>query len=144
MAGFIMTEAAAAFLAATPTGVGQIAAVTIQLGLAAFGAVGLVQAGVVTLEHATEWLTLAWTARGKESQVAAASRAFLKMLVLPSMAALLYLGIKGNMGKAVVIADRGPPMPPAYALAGGRQIGGTGSAVATGLGRSAGPSRCPM
>src|SRR3954465_12886002 len=101
MAGFIMTEAAPASRAATPTGVGQIAAATIQLGLAAFGAVGLVQAGVAAFEHATQWLPLAWTAKGKESQLAAASKAFLKMLVSLAMAALSYLGIKGNVGKAV-------------------------------------------
>jgi hypothetical protein len=141
MAGFIMAEAASAFLAATPTGVGQIAAVAIHLGLAAFGAVGLMQAGVAALEHAIQWLTLAWTAKGKESQIATASTEFLKMLVSLAMAALSYMGIKGNMGKAVAIADKMPPMLPAYALAGGREIGGagTGSAVATGVPGAAGP-----
>ena len=35
--GFIAAEALSTFLAATPTGVGQLAAALIQLGLAAFG-----------------------------------------------------------------------------------------------------------
>ncbi|HEY0192103.1 MAG TPA: hypothetical protein VGC42_13375, partial [Kofleriaceae bacterium] len=39
IAGFIAAEAASAFLAATPTGVGQLAAVLIQLALSTFGAV---------------------------------------------------------------------------------------------------------
>jgi hypothetical protein len=139
MAGFIMAEAASAFLAATPTGVGQIAAVAIQLGLAAFGAAGLVQAGVAALEHAVQWLTLAWTAKKKENQISAASKEFLKMLVSLAMAALSYMGIKSNMGKAVAIADKMPPMLPAHALAGGGQIGGAGRAVATSVPGPAGP-----
>ncbi|MCG8422200.1 MAG: hypothetical protein MJE77_30120 [Proteobacteria bacterium] len=44
-AGFILAESASAFLAATPTGVGQLAVVVIQLGLAAFGASFAVDAG---------------------------------------------------------------------------------------------------
>jgi hypothetical protein len=74
VAGFIMAEAASAFLAATPTGVGQIAATVIQLGLSAFGAAGAIQAGAEALKHAGEWLTIAWTAQGKDDRIAAASR----------------------------------------------------------------------
>lgn len=122
VAGFVAAEAASAFLAATPTGVGQIAAVLIQLALSAFGAVGMVEAGVEALKHAGQWLTLAWTAKGKDEQIGAASREFLRMLVSIAMAALAYTGVKGNLGKAVEIARAMPPvgMVPAFAGAGGR------------------------
>ncbi len=122
VAGFIAAEAASAFLAATPTGVGQITAVLIQLALSAFGAAGMVEAGVEALKHAGQWLTLAWTAKGKDEQIGAASREFLRMLVSIAMAALAYTGVKGNLGKAVEIARAMPPagMVPAFAGAGGR------------------------
>jgi hypothetical protein len=108
VAGFIAAEAASAFLAATPTGVGQIAAVLIQLALSALGAVGMVEAGVEALKHAGQWLTLAWTAKGRDEQLGAASREFLRMLVSIAMAALAYTGVKGNLGKAVKIAQAMP------------------------------------
>lgn len=94
----------------------------IQLALSAFGAVGLVEAGIEALKHAGQWLTLAWTAKGKDEQLAAASREFLRMLVSIAMAALSYLGVKGNLGKAVKIAQAIPPagVVPAMAGAGGR------------------------
>jgi Domain of unknown function (DUF4157) len=141
IAGFIVAEAASAFLAASPTGVGQIAAVVIQLGLAVFGAAGMVQAGIQALEHAERWLTLAWTAKGKEAQIAAASKEFLKMLVSLAMAALAYVGVKGNMGKAAAITDSMPTMMPAFAVAGGGQMGGAsaGTAVAAGIPTPFGP-----
>ena len=59
------------FFAATPTGVGQIAAVVIQLALSAFGASGMVLAVAEATKHATEWLTMAWTAQGKDDLIAA-------------------------------------------------------------------------
>ena len=112
VAGFIMAEATSAFLAATPTGVGQIAAVVIQLALAAFGAAGLVQAGIEAVKHASEWLTIAWTAKGNDERIAAASKEFLKMLVSIAIAALSYVGVKGNYGNALknrqLDADRRP------------------------------------
>jgi hypothetical protein len=137
VSAFIMAEALSAFLATTPTGVGQIAAVVIQLGLAAFGAVGLVEASIQALQHAQQWLTLAWTASGKDEVIAAASKEFLKMLVSIAMAALAYLGVKGNYGQATKIASNlPPPMLPAFAVVGGgeRAIGssGAGAAVAAG------------
>jgi hypothetical protein len=119
IAGFIAAEAASAFLAATPTGVGQIAAVLIQLALSMFGAVGMVEAGIEALNHAGQWLTLAWTAKGRDEQLGAASREFLRMLVSIAMAALAYTGVKGNVGKAVKIAQAMPPAGMAPALAGG-------------------------
>ncbi|HWO25152.1 MAG TPA: DUF4157 domain-containing protein [Kofleriaceae bacterium] len=132
IAGFIAAEAASAFLAATPTGVSQIAAVLIQLALAAFGAAGMAEAGIEAAKHASQWLTLAWSAKGKDEQIAAASREFLRMLVSVAMAALAYTGIKGNLGKAVQIEKALPPigMVPAVAGGGGR----VGPAVSAGTG----------
>lgn len=132
VAGFIAAEAASAFLAATPTGVGQIAAVLIQLALSAFGAVGMVEAGVEALKHASQWLMLAWTAKGKDEQLGAASREFLRMLVSIAMAALAYTGVKGNLGKAVKIAQSMPPAAMVPALAGAS--GGVGPMAAAGAG----------
>jgi hypothetical protein len=132
VSAFIMAEALSAFLATTPTGVGQIAAVVIQLGLAAFGAVGLVDASIQALHHAQQWLTLAWTASGKDEVIAAASKEFLKMLVSIALAALAYLGVKGNYGQATKIASNlPPPMLPAFVVGGGeRAIGSSGSGAA--------------
>jgi hypothetical protein len=143
VAGFIAAEAASGFLAATPTGVGQIAAVLIQLALSAFGAVGMVEAGALALKHAGQWLTLAWTAKGKDEQLGAASREFLRMLVSIAMAALAYTGVKGNLGKAVKIAQAMPPasMVPALAGAGGRAgpMAAAGEGVKLGVPGPAGP-----
>jgi hypothetical protein len=125
VAGFLMAEATSAFLAATPTGVGQIAATVIQLGLSAFGAAGAIQAGAEALKHAGEWLTIAWTAQGKDDRIAAASKEFLKMLVGIAMAALSALGARANYGNALKIASSMPTGGlPAMAMAGGGQIGG--------------------
>jgi hypothetical protein len=135
VAGFVAAEMASAFLAATPTGVGQIAAVLIQLALAAFGAAGLVEAGAQALGHAQQWLTLAWTATGRPDLIGAAAKEFLRMLVCIAMAALAYVGVKGNLGNAVKIAGSlTPPMAPAFAVAGGGRAAGSraGTAVAVG------------
>ena len=140
---FIMAEALSAFLAATPTGVGQIAALVIQLALAAFGVAGMVSAGLEAVKHASEWLTLAWTALGDEAKIAAASREFLKMLVSIAMAALAYLGVKGNVAKAATIFRSLPPPPPtlAFAVAGGGELesGWVATPVAIGPPSPAGP-----
>lgn len=104
-AGFIAAEAASAFLAATPTGVGQLAAVLIQLTLAAFGVAGAVQAGVQALAHGKKWLTLAWTAKGEPTQIVEASKEFLRMLVQIALAALAALGARGNYNRALSIAE---------------------------------------
>jgi hypothetical protein len=111
-AAFILAEATSAFLAATPTGVGQIAAVVIQFGLAAFGAKFAIDAGVQAVEHATQWLTLAWTANGDAKKLEAASKEFLKMLVSIAMAALAIAGISGNIGKGLKIASSIKIQPP--------------------------------
>jgi hypothetical protein len=132
VAGFLMAEATSALLAATPTGVGQIAAVVIQLALAAFGAAGMVAAVVEAVHHASQWLTLAWTAKGDDAKIGAASIEFLKMLVSIAIAALSYLGVKGNYGNAVKIASSMPTGAlPALAVAGGGQVSGAG--VGTGV-----------
>jgi len=133
VAGFVMAEATSAFLAATPTGVGQIAATVIQLGLSAFGAAGAIQAGVEAIKHASEWLTIAWTAQGKEDRIAAASKEFLKMLVSIAIAALSALGAKSNYGNALKIASSmSTGGLPALAVVGGGQLGG-GAGTATGV-----------
>lgn len=136
VAGFIAAEALSAFLASTPTGVGQIVAVLIQLALAAFGAHGLVEAGAQAMQHGTRWLNLAWTASGKDEKLDEASRAFLKMLVAIAMAALAFAGVKGNAGKSLKIADS-LPMPmlmPALAVAGGGQLGASSASTAAAIG----------
>ena len=102
---FLTAEAASALLAASPTGVGQIAAALIQLVLAAFGAAGMVQAVASALNHAANWLTLAWTAKGDAKQIKEASLEFLRMLVSIAMAAAAYIGVKGNFSTAVKIGN---------------------------------------
>lgn len=139
VAGFLMAEATAAFLAATPTGVGQIAATVIQLGLSAFGAAGAIQAGAEAIKHASEWLTIAWTAQGKDDRIAAASKEFLKMLVSIAIAALSALGAKANYGNALKIASSMPTGGlPALAVACGGQLGGAGTATGVLLGPGTG------
>lgn len=139
VAAFLMAEATSAFLAATPTGVGQIAAVVIQLALAAFGAAGMVQAGVEAAKHAGQWLTIAWTAKGNDEKIAEASKEFLKMLVSIAIAALSYTGVKANYGNALKIASSLPTGGlPALAVAGGGQIGGGGTATGVLIGPSTG------
>ena len=139
-AGFIAAEATSMFLAATPTGVGQIAAVVIQLALSAFGAAGMVLAAAEATKHATEWLTMAWTAQGKDDVIAAASKEFLKMLVGIAMAALSARGAKTNYRNALEIASSMPTggLPaPAFAHAGqsgGRAASGAGGSVGFGIG----------
>jgi len=136
---FILAEAASAFLAATPTGVGQILAVVIQLALTAFGAAGMVMAVVEAMKHGTQWLTLAWTAKGDDKQIGAASAEFLKMLVSIAIAALSYLGVKGNYGNAVKIANSMPTGAlPAFAVAGGGQVSGAGAGTGVLVGPSTG------
>jgi hypothetical protein len=112
-AGFIVAESMSALLAATPTGVGQLAAVVIQLGLATFGAQLAVEACGQALQHGQQWLTLAWTAHGDPEQLAEASKEFLKMLVSIAMAALTIAGVRANMGKGLKVASAIEIQPPA-------------------------------
>jgi len=140
VAAFIMAEATSAFLAATPTGVGQVAAVVIQLALAAFGAAGMAQAVVEAVKHASEWLTIAWTAKGDDARIAAASKEFLKMLVSIAIAALAYVGVKGNYGNALKIASSMPTggLPALAVIGGGPMGGGAGAGTGVLLGPSTG------
>ena len=139
VAGFIIAEATSAFLAATPTGVGQIAATMIQLGLSAFGAAGAIQAGAEALKHASDWLTIAWTAHGKDERITAASKEFLKMLVGIAAAALAARGAKANQGNALKIASSMPTGGlPALAVAGGGHLGGASTATGVLLGPGTG------
>jgi hypothetical protein len=139
VAGFLMAEALSALLAATPTGVGQIAAVVVQLGLAAFGATGVAAAGIEAIEHAGRWLRLAWTAQGKDLLISAASQEFVKMLIGIAMAALGVMGVKANYGNATKLAATIPSSGvPALAIAGGGQMGSE-AAVAASLPRPYGP-----
>jgi hypothetical protein len=116
-AGFILAEAASAFLATTPTGVGQLAAALIQLALAAFGAAAAIEAGAAALQHGERWLTLAWTANGDRAQLQNASEEFLRMLVSVAMAALAALGVRGNVGRGMQIADAIHIQPPSLGWA---------------------------
>jgi hypothetical protein len=107
------------FLAAVPTGVSQAAAAVIQLALTAFGVSGMVQAGLEALRHGSAWLTIAWTAQGKPDRIAEASKEFLRMLVAIAVAALAYVGAKGNYSNALEIASKMPSGGlPAFATAG--------------------------
>ncbi len=149
-AGFILAESASAFLAATPTGVGQLASVVIQLGLAAFGASVALDACGQALQQGQQWLTLAWNAHGDGEQLAAASQEFLKMLVSIAMAALTIAGVRANTGKGLKVASAieiRPPMlgTPAMATAGGGPVLGgpvltPGSITSTGPVNLGGPS----
>jgi hypothetical protein len=78
-----------------------------------------------------------------DEQLGAASREFLRMLVSIAMAALAYVGVKGNLGKAVKIAQSMPPVGtmPAVAGAGGRvgPMAVAGEGVKLGVPGPAGP-----
>ena len=132
-AGYLMAEAASLALAMTPGG--QLPAAMIQLALAAFGAQGMATAVVQAVEHASRWMSLAWTANGKEDVIAAASKEFIKMLVSVLMAALAFAGIKDNIGKATALAaDAMPAVVPAAAIAGGGEMAGPDATTAVKLG----------
>src|SRR5262249_16153027 len=69
----------------------------------------------------------------KDEKIAAASVEFLKMLVSIAIAALSYVGAKGNLGNAVKIANSVPTGGlPAMALAGSGHMGG-GAGAGTGV-----------
>lgn len=127
------------FLAAAPTGVSQAAAAVIQLALAAFGASGMVQAGVEAADHGAAWLTIAWTAHGKPDRITEASKEFLRMLIAVAVTALSYVGAKGNFSNAVKIANKLPAHGmPAFATAGVPLSEGARAATSTAIGPSAG------
>ena len=85
----------------------------------------MVDAGIEAVKHASNWLTLAWTAWGDQAKIAAASRELIKMVVSIALAALSYLGVKANVARAVTIASSLPTgMLPAMGVAGGGRMGG--------------------
>jgi hypothetical protein len=115
-AGFIAAEMASTALAATPTGVGQIIALLIQLALAAFGIYGMVTASAQAIHHGETWLTAAWTCNGNAALRAEASRSFLRMLVSIAMAALAAAGARGNTGNAMRLANNIHITPPSLTV----------------------------
>lgn len=131
-ASFLTMEAASVLLAATPTGVGQLAAGCIQVALAAFGAKAVVDGTHEALEHGKTWLTLALSAHGDAAQVAAASREFLRMLVNLAMAALAVGGMNQNLGKGLRAAEALRFEPPRFNLA-STQVADDGTLSAGGL-----------
>jgi hypothetical protein len=144
IAAFVAAEALSAFLAATPTGVGQLAAVIIQLTLAAVGVAGMVAASVQALQHAEKWLLLAWAAKGEDARIHAASREFVEMLVSIAMAALAYAGVRGNVGRALSIAEKLPALgvrSAATGARGARTAAADGAAPANGMKAGAAPGR---
>lgn len=104
-AGFILAEVASVSLAATPTGVGQLAALLIQLAIATFGLRFAAEAAGMALDYAQQWLTIAWTCNGDLDLRAEASRYFLRMLVQIAMAALAIAGVGGSTKNVVRIVD---------------------------------------
>jgi hypothetical protein len=138
-AGFLTLEAGSMFLAAAPTGVSQAAAAVIQLALSAFGAAGMVEGVVEAMKHGAAWLTIAWTAHGKPELIAEASKEFLRMLVAVAVAALAYVGAKGNYKNALKIANKMPTGGlPAFATAGGAPGGGAQAGAGVAIGPSVG------
>lgn len=97
---FIAAESASTLLAVSPTGVGQLAALAIQLILAVFIGKAVVDTASQAITHAEQWLMLAWTAKGDDKQITEASKEFVRMLVMIAMAALAVTGLRGTMGKA--------------------------------------------
>jgi hypothetical protein len=128
VAAFLLAEALSAFLAATPTGVGQLAAAVIQLGLAAFGVQGMIEVGVEALKHAEAWLTQAWKAHGDAKLIAEASKSFLRMLVSIALVALAKAGVRTNLGRGLKLAQGVKITPPRFEMM--AVAGADGSAVA--------------
>ncbi|WP_395840507.1 hypothetical protein [Cystobacter fuscus] len=127
---FLLAEGVSALLAATPTLIGQLVAIGIQLVLAALGAAALAEGLVTAAEYGAEWLRLAIHAGGKAEDIALASEEFLKMLQAIALAALSYMGVKGNWNKAVKLGNSLPP-PSAMAVA----IAPNGTRVVVGTAR---------
>ncbi|RKG53521.1 hypothetical protein D7X30_31690 [Corallococcus sp. AB011P] len=82
------------------------------MGLAAFGAHGLIEAGGEALKHAQLWLTQAWEANGSPEKLKEASKSFLRMLVSIAMAALALMGVKTNAGRGLKLMTSVRITPP--------------------------------
>lgn len=127
LALFVTGEAASALLASSPTGVGQLAAAAIQLGLAVWGAKGAVEAAAGALPHAEAWLTTAWKANGDAAMIAEAAKSVGRMVVQIALAAMALLGAKGNWGKGLKLADGVKITPPSFQVM--QTAGGPGVAI---------------
>jgi len=129
---FLLAEGVSAILAGTPTLIGQVIAIGIQLVLAAIGAAALAEGLVTAVTHGVEWLRLAIHADGRAEDIARASEEFLRMLKAIALAALSYMGVKGNWNKAVKLGNSLPP-PSAMAVAiapnGARVVVGTAQPI---------------
>ena len=96
--------------------------------MAFFGAKGVVEATTVALQHACEWINLAWKANGDAQQIDQASKEFCHMLVNIAMAALGVLGMKSNVSSAtryLKAAEGVSFMPPSLMM----EVAGTGQVV---------------
>lgn len=126
-AAFLVAESISIAAAASPTGVGQLLAFLIQTLLAALGAAAMVEASSAALAHGSEWMSLAWAAKGSDVKVAAASREFLRMLVALAMAALSYKAATASAGKSasILAGGRGAPIP-VLAAGGAQAVAGPG------------------
>lgn len=116
-AAFMAAEGLSVLLAATPTGIGQLAAAAIQMGLGAWGAYGAAQAVDAALPHANAWLKTAWNANGNPTLIAQASENFLYMVVQLALAALALLGARGNINKGLKLAENVRVTPPGLEMA---------------------------
>jgi hypothetical protein len=126
-AAFLVAESISIAAAASPTGVGQLLAFLIQVLLAALGAAAMVEAASAALSHGSQWMALAWAAKGSDAKVAAASREFVRMLVALAMAALAYKGAKASTGKsASILIHGGGGAMPALATGGTQAVAGPG------------------
>jgi hypothetical protein len=92
----------------------------------------MVQGSLEAVKHASQWLTIAWTAKSDDVNIAAESKEFLKMLVSIAIAALAYVGVKGQLrqrprgapvtdtmitGGTVPVPKGRPPIPKAVQIA---------------------------
>lgn len=111
-AAFMAGEGLSALLAATPTGIGQLAAAAIQLGLGAWAAYGAMEAIQAALPYAEKWLMTAWKANGDPKQIAIASENFVYMVVQIALAAMALLGARGNIGKGMKLMENVKITPP--------------------------------
>ncbi|WP_235216565.1 hypothetical protein [Archangium violaceum] len=127
---FLLAEGVSALLASTPTLIGQLVAIGIQLVLAALGAAALAEGLVTAATHGAEWLRLAIHANGRPEHIALASKELLRMLQAIALAALSYMGVKGNWNKALKLGNSLPP-PSAMAVA----IAPNGTRVVVGIAR---------
>jgi hypothetical protein len=116
IAMFLLAEEVSVMLASAPTLISQAIAICIQLVLAALGTVALAEELIKAAVHGVEWLRLAIHANGNATEIALASKELLRMLQSIALAALSYLGAKGNWDKAIKIGNSLPP-PSAMAVA---------------------------